>query len=226
MTEARTVAVARIEPAAKDQSILTLARAPEIEAAYRRPGQYCQLSLAAPPVDGYFALIDPPGAGALRFLLRAGGPAADVLRTVKPGTELGVRGPLGDGFAVEQAAGRDVLLVSAGAGIAAIRPLLVTLTPEAGRSVWLYHGTRTMHHVPFAPDLATAQKKGTHVTITISQEPGTDALVGRVQHAIERDKPALGNAVAFISGMPAMVDALRAVLPRFGLAPDRLYLNY
>lgn len=226
MTDLRTVAIARIEPAAKDQSILSLARDAALEAGYTRPGQYCQLALLDPPIDGHFALLDPPGVNPFRFLLRAGGPAADALRKAPVGTTLGVRGPLGEGFPVERAQGRDVLLVSAGAGIAAIRPLLLSLAPYTGRQVWLFHGTRTLAHVPFALDLERAHKQGAHITLTESRAEGAEGIAGRVQHALERAKPDLHNAVAFVSGMPSMIDALKAVLPKLGLAPDSIHLNY
>jgi NAD(P)H-flavin reductase len=226
MTHTRVLRVAHVEFAARDQSILALEHDAVLEAGYTRPGQYCQLGLADPPIDGYFALIDPPASGPFRFLLRAGGPAADALRTVQAGAAITVRGPLGDGFPVERAQGRDVLLVSAGAGIAAIRPLLLSLMPYTARRVWLYHGTRTLAHVPFARDVEHAQKLGAHITITTSQEAKVEAITGRVQHALERDRPDLRNAVAFVSGMPAMVDALRNVLPKLGLAPEAIYLNY
>jgi sulfhydrogenase subunit gamma (sulfur reductase) len=225
-TAVRTVAVARLEPSAREQAVLTLERDAALEAGHTRPGQYCQLSVPSASIEGHFVLIDPPGAGALRFLLRAGGPAADALRALPVAAPIGVRGPLGDGFPVEHAVGRDVLLVSAGAGIAAIRPLLLSLLPHTARRVWLYHGTRTLAHVPFTRDLEHAQKQGAHVTITVSQLPGASELTGRVQHAIERDKPELVNAVAFVSGMQAMVDAVRVVMPKLGLPAERIYLNY
>ena len=47
-----------------------------------------------------------------------------------------------------------------------------------------------------------------------------------VQDALERDRPDLREAVAFVSGMPAMVEALRRTLPALGLPPGSLFLNH
>jgi sulfhydrogenase subunit gamma (sulfur reductase) len=229
--DTRRARIARIEPTAKDQSILSLEHDAVLEAGHIRPGQYCQLGLAAlvhvSAVQSYFVLIDPPGAGPLRFLLQAGGPVADALRSIAPGTEVSVRGPLGPGFPVELAEGRDVLLVSAGSGIAATRAMLVGLMPFTARRVWFYHGARTLAHVPFGPDLERAHKLGAKVVVAVSREgPFKDTAQSRVQHALERDKPDLRNAVAFVAGMPEMVDALRVILPKLGLLPERMHLNY
>lgn len=225
MTEPRTATVARVEHAALEQSILALEHDAVLEAAHTRAGQYCQLVLDAPALDGHFALIDPPGAGPLRFLLRAGGPAADALRQIPAGTRIRVHGPMGPGFPVERAQGRDVLLVSAGAGLAAIRPVLLLLVPYGAKNVWLYHGTRTLAHVPFARDLEHAHRQGARVTLAVSREPGA-AFAGRVHAAIARDRPDLRGAVAFLCGQSAMVDTLRDELPSFGLDPGEIYVNY
>lgn len=229
--EFRPARIARIEHVATDQTILALEHDAVLEAAHTRPGQYCQLGFAAglgaAATQSYFVIVDPPGAGPLRFLLGAGGPTASALRAVEPGTEIAARGPLGQGFPVEQAHGRDVLLVSAGSALAAIRPVLVSLMPYTARRVWLYHGARTRAHVPFREDLEHARHQGASVTLVLSREaPAPAEVAGRVQDAIARDGPDLGNAVAYVAGMAEMVDSLRELLPRLGLPPERLYLNY
>jgi NAD(P)H-flavin reductase len=221
----REAHIARLEPAARDQSLLALEHDPVLEAAYTRPGQYCQLRLEDGEIEGHFVLVDPPGAGPFRFLLRSGGPAADALRTKQAGARLDVRGPLGEGFDLDKARDRDVLLVSAGSAIGAIRPVLLALRPYGARRIWLYHGTRTLEHVPFLDDLERSEREGVALTITVSRA-GKSQLSERVQHAIRRDRLDLRHAVAYVSGMHAMVEALRIELPRLGLAPEAIYLNY
>lgn len=213
--------------------MLELARDEVLELAYLRAGQYCQLSLSTPAIDGYFAILDEPGVGPLRFLLRAGGPAGDALRKVPTGSSLLVRGPLGDGFPLELSHNRDVVFASAGPGIAAVRAGLRALQAHrsstgdgAGTTVRLYHGTRSLEHVPFPSDLEAAQRAGVRVTIVTAHEGTSEAIAARVRNAIERDKPALANAVAFASGMPALVDVLKTVLPAHGMPVERLHLNF
>ena len=223
-TPYRDARIARLDPAAREQTILSLEHDAVLEARHVRPGQFCQLRLGEATGDGHFVLIDPPGSGPLRFLLRAGGPVADALRAVEAGSHLSMRGPTGNGFPIEQANGRDVLLVSAGSGLAAIRPVLLSLHSFGARRVWLYHGARTLEHVPFLDDLQRAERDGLRLTLTLSQEG--NRLGDRVQNAIVRDAPDLSHAVAFVSGMQALIDALRVDLPRLGLPADAIHLNY
>ena len=90
----------------------------------------------------------------------------------------------------------------------------------------LYHGTRSLDHVPFPADLEAAQRSGVRVTIVTAHEGTSEAIAARVRGAIERDKPVLDRSVAFASGMPALVEMLKTVLPAHGLPPERLYLNF
>ncbi|MEI8257627.1 MAG: hypothetical protein WCJ30_18280 [Deltaproteobacteria bacterium] len=217
--------IARIDAAARDQTLLSLEADPAHEATHLQVGQYCLLRLDERNIEGHFVLIDPPGEGPFRFLLRSGGAAADALRDAESGARVSVRGPLGKGFPIEKAHGRDVLLVSAGSGLAAIRPLLLALEPFGTRRVWLFHGTRTLDHVPFSDDLRRAQDAGLQLTVAVSGKSEA-AVDRRVQHAIRRAGPDLSNAVAFVSGMQPMIDELRAELPTLGLAADAIYLNH
>ncbi len=217
--------VARIDAAAHELTLLSLEPHPALEALHARVGQYCHLRLDERSPEGHFVLIDPPGSGPLRFLLRAGGAAADTLRDTSSGARLSLRGPLGNGFPLEKAIGRDVLLVSAGSGFAAIRPLLLALPPVAGRRIWLFHGTRTLGHVPFLEDIRRAQRAGVKVAFAVSSGADTGSI-GRVQTAIRHAELDLTNAVAFVSGMQPLIDELREDLPRQGLAADAIYLNH
>ena len=156
--------------------------------------------------DGHFVLDRIRYRGSFASCWRAWRRLPGRTSAARPvGTTHSVRGPLGDGFPIERAVERDVLLVSAGAGIAAIRPLLLGFARDRSRKVWLYHGSRTLEHVPFAADLKAAQSAGATVTVAVSSSATGESVTGRVQHAIERERPDLANAVAFVSGMDAMV---------------------
>ena len=68
------------------------------------------------------------------------------LRGSKPGAVLGVRGPFGNAWPVEEAVGGDVVVVAGGIGLAPLRPALYDVAragaPSTARSALLY-GSRT-----------------------------------------------------------------------------------
>ena len=70
---------------------------------------------------------------------------------MQPGETVGFRGPVGIGWPVAAAYGKDVVVVTGGTGLAPLRPLVDALIAERERfgQVRLYYGARTREAVAF-----------------------------------------------------------------------------
>src|SRR5512142_3349657 len=88
-----------------------------------RPGQFVMVALPAfPPAAISVSRYRPPGG--LELTIRAAGPATTALTNLEPGATVGVRGAVGAGWPVEVAAGKDVVIITGGSGLAPLRPLI------------------------------------------------------------------------------------------------------
>jgi NAD(P)H-flavin reductase len=117
--------------------------------AHERPGQV--VKARTPAGEGFFALASAPAAGAVDLLLKRGGKVADALAAAaRPGATVELTAPFGNGFPVEEADGRDVLLFAAGSGIAPVRALVQHLLSHRDRfgRATLFYGQR--HGAEFA----------------------------------------------------------------------------
>jgi len=96
-----------------------------LASAHTRPGQIVKLH-APGHRPGYFALANAPrGDGTGELLVKRGTPLADsVIAVAQHGAIVEATAPFGEGFPIEHAQGRDVLLFAAGSGITPIRSLL------------------------------------------------------------------------------------------------------
>ena len=86
-------------------------------------------------------LEEGPGIG---HTIRFTGRVTDVIGKLAAGAIVGLRGPYGRGWPIEQLAGRDVVLVTGGLGLAPMRPVVRALLAnrsQYGRVV-LLHGAR------------------------------------------------------------------------------------
>ncbi len=63
-------------------------------------------------------------AGELAHTIRAVGPVSSALCATEPGGVIGVRGPFGTAWPLEQAAGGDLVIVAGGIGLAPLRPAI------------------------------------------------------------------------------------------------------
>ncbi len=129
--------MAEVRPVAPDISRVWLdpTDAPLFDYA---PGHVVLIGVGAAE-PAYFAIAEAPerAAGRIELLVRRGGTVADALLTL--GTAVEVMGPLGRPWPLDLVrAGRDLLLVGGGTGIAPLRAALRSLGPTAGRVALLY----------------------------------------------------------------------------------------
>lgn len=196
-----------------------------------RPGQAIKITHEG--ANAYFALATGWGGGRTpELLLRRGGGVADgLIATLQPGSQISFEGPLGPGFPIELARGRDVLLVAAGSAISPIRALLETMLDDRagyGR-LSLFYGQEREDEFVYPEARAAWSAAGVQVTLC-AHKPGDGwrGARGFVQDAIIAGGPGVEpcTAVAYLCGMPGMVSGVREALAGLGLPSERTYLNF
>ena len=73
------------------------------------------------------------------------GRMTEVLHSMKEGDIVGIRGPYGKGYPVEEFVGKEVLIIGGGVGLAPLRSLLLTLIERINdfKKIILCYGART-----------------------------------------------------------------------------------
>jgi NAD(P)H-flavin reductase len=110
-----------------------------------RPGQFNMLYVfgvgeAAISVSG-----DPAHPESLVHTVRSAGKVSAALANAAPGSTVGVRGPYGTGWPLEEAVGKDVVLVAGGLGLPPLRPVLYEMLRQRERygRIEVIYGART-----------------------------------------------------------------------------------
>ena len=113
--------------------------------------------------------------------IRAVGPVSRALCASRPGTVVGVRGPFGTSWPVEEAKGSDLLIVAGGVGLPPVRPaLLHALAHRAdyGRVILLY-GARTPADIVFRKEIEQWRSR-MDLEVDVTVDAGDDAWRGKV----------------------------------------------
>jgi sulfhydrogenase subunit gamma (sulfur reductase) len=200
---------------------------------HARPGQVVKLRTRDPGGDheAYFALANAPRAdGMVELLLKRGTPVADALASVAAGSLVEATAPFGDGFPLDAARGRDVLLFAAGSGISPMRALLQALLAQRDHGqLALFYGQRSDRDFAYVREHDAWRGDGVHLVLCASQPSpswtGARGYVQTVAHELKLHQVGTDNAVAFLCGMRPMVDDVRRVLRQYGLPPERTFLN-
>ena len=171
---------------------------------------------------------DPAKPG-LIHTIRGVGAVSDALTALEPGHQLGVRGPFGTSWPVDEAIGRDVIVMAGGIGLAPLRPILYRVFAERekfGRVALLY-GTRSPDDILFGPELDSwAEDDGTHVAITVDHAASDwTGPVGVVTTLVKPELFDPANAVAFICGPEVMMRFSVTALMDTGLPASAIHIS-
>jgi NAD(P)H-flavin reductase len=187
-----------------------------------QPGQFTMLAV---PGIGEVAISvsgDPAaGDGRLVHTVRAVGAVTRALCESPPGRVIGVRGPFGTSWDLPSAAGRDLIIVGGGVGLAPLRSLLLGALAARGsyRRVCLVAGARKPSEFLFRGELAAwSGRPDLEVELTIDQPAsGWDGQVGFVTEPLARLHLDTSRTTAFLCGPEAMIRFSALVLLRRGV---------
>lgn len=194
-----------------------------------RPGQFNMLYAFGVGEVAISMSGDPAKAGACVHTVRAVGAVTEAISSLKRGGVLGVRGPFGTPWPVDEAKGLDLVIVAGGVGLAPLRPVVYHALAHRAeyRRVFLLVGARTPEDLLFRRELERWQKKGEiTVLVTVDRAPaGWKGRVGVAPALLSDVDSAPGEAVAFVCGPEVMMRFCVRELGRRGFPDERIYLS-
>jgi NAD(P)H-flavin reductase len=190
-----------------------------------RPGQFAFVS-AFGAGEAPFGVTSTPRRGPLvEFAVSALGHVTNTLHSLEVGEPVGVRGPLGNWFPMEEIKGHDVVILGGGIGGAPLRPVVHTILDNradyrdvtilwAARSPDLLVFTEEFDEWRAAPDLAL------HVTVDRGDETW-NGNVGLITQLLEEVDPPTDNTVTITCGPPIMIHFAFLTLQKLGFRPEQ-----
>ncbi|MDR3424019.1 MAG: FAD/NAD(P)-binding protein [Alphaproteobacteria bacterium] len=172
---------------------------------------------------------DPAHSNRLVFTIMGVGPVSDALTRLKEGDKVGLRGPFGNHWPVEKAAGRDVLLVAGGLGLAPLRPAIYSILAKRDlfSRVMLLYGTRKAESILFQDQLAEWNK---HMEMNVSVTVDTadehwGGHVGLVTELIKETNFSPSRTIAMICGPEVMMRFSAGALLERGMKANQVYVS-
>ncbi|HSO94130.1 MAG TPA: FAD/NAD(P)-binding protein [Candidatus Dormibacteraeota bacterium] len=172
---------------------------------------------------------NPLDAGPVWHTVRDVGAVSRALTRLTVGETLGVRGPFGSNWPIDEAAGQDVVIIAGGVGLAPLRPAIAQVLGQRdrfGRVVVLY-GARTPGDLLFAEELAGWRARfDVEVRVTVDHAlSGWRGQVGVVPSLIPDAGFETERASALVVGPEVMMRFTIAALRERGVAADHIYLS-
>ncbi len=199
---------------------------PKLATAFSfEPGQFIFLS-----IPGYgdsvltitSAVADLPQ---IEVAVRSVGNNTKAIHRLKIGETVFVRGPFGNHFDLKKMAGKEVIIIAGGIGLAPLRSLIKTIEkePQNVGELKILAGAKEPEDFIFKSDLKTWSDFA-QVYLTVDQaDKNWTGYIGRVTKLIKEAK-INQKAIAVLCGPPVMFLPLIKELEGLGLKDDNIYL--
>jgi len=202
---------------------------PPGEAFAFRPGQFNMLGAFGTGQVPISISGDPAGGGAVLHTIRDVGMATHALCALEPGDLVGVRGPYGTWWPLEEAEGTDVMIIAGGIGLPPVRPAVYHLLAHRDRyqRVVLLYGARTPADLLFTGELADWRSRfDLDVQVTVDTAAGGwQGDVGVVPDLIATTRFDPAAVTAFMVGPEIMMRFTVRALRSAGVPDGRIFLS-
>lgn len=201
---------------------------PKIASSFSyRPGQLAMLSVFGKGESMISMTSSPTMGKALQFSVMRMGRVTSILHYIKIGEKIGVRGPYGNGFPVNQWTGKNLYFIGGGIGIAPLRSVysFVLHNKKDYGEIMLIYGARTSRDFAFREEFNEIAKSGkAKVELSVDKpEEGWNGFVGFVAANVKHLALSQDNAVAITCGPPPMIRTTIKELTDLGFKPDQIY---
>lgn len=159
--------------------------------------------------------------------IRSVGPVSSALSNLKPGSEIGVRGPFGSSWDTDIDLNRDVLVVAGGVGLAPLKALVESILDHRSRhrNVHVLYGARDPESILFEAQLCEWSNS---INVLLTVDAASDnwrRYVGVVPALIDHVDFEPNRTTAFVCGPEAMMKYTIAKLKECGVSSADIYLT-
>jgi len=190
------------------------------------PGQFCQLSVLGKGEAPFGIASSPTERDYLKFTVNRLGVVTTALHYLKEGETIGLRGPLGNHYPVDEFKGKSVVIIGGGCAFTTLRALTIYLLSHRKdyREITVIYGARTPDLLLYKDDLAEWEKRSDiNLIQTIDKEvTGWKKRVGLVPTVTKEVAPSSQGAYAVVCGSPIMIKFTLPVLLELGFPPERI----
>ena len=166
----------------------------------------------------------------LEFTVMAAGRVTKLLHQMEKGQVVGLRGPYGTAYPLDDFKSKEIFIVGGGVGLAPLRALLYALFNDADdyKKIVVKYGARSPKDIVYKAEIGSWKKKAKHVETEITTDVGDETWkgnVGVVTTILKDVKINPDTAVSIVCGPPIMMKFATFKLLELGFKDKNIYLS-
>ena len=194
-----------------------------------KPGQFCMLHAFGIGESAISISGDPKVKNVITHTIKQVGSVTKSLEALQLGSTIGVRGPFGTPWPVEETVGKNVVIAAGGIGLAPLRPMIyhIQANREKYNKVWLFYGARTPKDIIYDSEISK-WKKRKDLDIHLTVDKGSllwRGGVGNVPALMEKVSVDVDNTIALVCGPEIMIHYSVLSLEKIGFAKEAIYVS-
>ncbi|MEW5719742.1 MAG: FAD/NAD(P)-binding protein [Chloroflexota bacterium] len=221
--------IAKVQTMTATEKFFTV-ELPRGQSLGHKPGQFVQISINGIG-EAPISISSSPSRsnGKFEMCVRKVGDVTSALHNMKEGAQIGVRGPYGRGFPVEQFEGRDILVAAGGLSLAPVRSVINQIfdnRKKYGRFIVLY-GAKNPGELLFKEEREEWKKRNDveYLETVDKGAPEWTGNVGVITTLFPKISVNPRNTVAIAEGPPIMYRFVLMELLGKGIPEDQIWVS-
>jgi len=192
------------------------------------PGQFAEVNVIGKGESPIGIASSPTEEGTIKFTIKKMGTVTSAIHNAEVGDTIGIRGPMGNGWPIEELKGKNIVVIGGGFAFSTLRSLILYVLDDKHRkdygNITVIYGNRNSAEVLYNDVLEEWEKRDDiKVVLTIDRpEDNWTKKVGFVAAIVKEVSPSPENAVAIICGPPIMIKTAVAVLEELNWGPGEI----
>lgn len=194
-----------------------------------KTGQFIEMTVPGVGEAPFTPSSSPEVADQMDVTVMKAGSVTSVAHELEPGATVGLRGPYGVGYPLDDFAGKDILIVGGGVGLAPLRSFLYALyaEPDRFKRIVICYGARTPEDVIYKNQLDEWRKmKQVELHQSVDEaDKGWKHTEGVVTVLLDDVKIDPAKSIGVVCGPPIMMKFGTFRLLELGYADEAIYLS-
>jgi len=192
-------------------------------------GQFIELTVPGVGEAPFTPSSRPSSPEVMEVTIMRVGKVTAAIHELKKGDTIGVRGPLGSCYPIDDFKDKEIVVVGGGCGFAPLRSLMYSFFDRSGQFKKLYFrgGCKTPKEMVYKTETSTwFERKDLNIKLTVDVgEEGWKGSVGLVTTILDDVSMDYQNGIAVVCGPPIMMKFATLKLINMGFKDKNIYLS-
>lgn len=189
-------------------------------------GQFAEVSVLGVGEAPISISSSPTRLEAIEFSIRRVGELTNALHEREPMDKIGIRGPFGNSFPLEEIEGKNLLIIGGGIGLAPLRSVILNVLDNRAKygKIDIIYGARSPQDLVFTSEYEEWQAvDNTRLHLTVDRgDEEWKGNVGLVPTFLKEINPSPENTTSITCGPPIMIKFVIEALNELGFSSERI----